>query len=132
MNIKVKEVKPLDDLKLDVLFTNGIRKIYDVKKAMSYYEPFKELEDNPYLFKQAKADCGGCAVCWNDEIDVTEWELWEMGEKVITDPKQILKYLYFIFTNIIIFVIIFIVRRVIHEKLFIKADNCDFRKRRLV
>ena len=47
MNIKVKEAKPLDDLKLDVLFTNGIHKIYDVKKAMSYYEPFKELEDNP-------------------------------------------------------------------------------------
>jgi len=55
MNIKVKEVKPLNNLKLDVLFTNGIRKIYDVKKAMSYYEPFKELEDNPYLFKQANA-----------------------------------------------------------------------------
>ena len=40
--------------------------------------------------------------------------------------------LFFIFTNIIIFVKIFIVRRVIHDKLFIKADNCDFRKRRLV
>ena len=53
------------------------------------------------------------------------------GGKIITAPKQILKYLYFIFTNIII-VKIFIVRRVIHEKLFIKADNCDFRKRRLV
>ena len=80
MNIKVKEARPLNDLKLDVLFTNGIHKIYDVKKAMSYYEPFKELEDNPYLFKQAKVDCGGCAVCWNEDIDVTEWELWEMGE----------------------------------------------------
>ena len=79
MNIKVKEARPLNDLKLDVLFTNGIHKIYDVKKAMSYYEPFKELEDNPYLFKQAKVDCGGCAVCWNEDIDVTEWELWEMG-----------------------------------------------------
>ena len=54
------------------------------------------------------------------------------GGKIITAPKQILKYLYFIFTNIIIFVKILIVRRVIHEKLFIKADNCDFRKRRLV
>ena len=54
------------------------------------------------------------------------------GGKIITAPKQILKYLYFIFTNIIIFVKLFVVRRVIHEKLFIKADNCDFRKRRLV
>ena len=75
MNIKAKEVKTLDNLKLDVLFTNGINKIYDVKKAMSYYEPFKELEDNPYLFKQAKVDCGECAVCWDAEIDVTEWKL---------------------------------------------------------
>ena len=87
MNIKVKEVKPIDDLKLDVLFTNGIRKIYDVKKAMTYYEPFKELENNPYLFKQAKVDCGGCAVFLNDEIGVTEWELWEMGETVQTAEK---------------------------------------------
>ena len=93
MNIKVKEVKPLDDLKLDVLFTNGIRKIYDVKKAMTYYEPFKELENNPYLFKQAKVDCGGCAVCWNDEIDVTEWELWEMGE--VVQPAEKISNIHF-------------------------------------
>ncbi len=80
MDIKIKEIKPLEDLKLEVLFTSGVCKIYDVKKAMKYYEPFKEFEYNPYLFNQAHIDCGGCAVSWNDEIDVTEYELWEMGE----------------------------------------------------
>lgn len=82
MNIKVKEVTPLEDLKLKVVFNNNVSKIYDVKKAMSYYEPFKEFEYNPYLFNQAKVDCGGCAVAWNEEVDITEWELWEMGENI--------------------------------------------------
>ena len=86
MSIKVKEIKPLDDLKLQVLFNNGVSKIYDVKKAMEYYEPFKEFESNPYLFNQAVIDCGGCAVSWNEYIDVTEWELWEMGE--LFQPAQ--------------------------------------------
>ena len=80
MNIKIKKIKILDDLKLEVLFNNGVKKLYDVKKAMTYYEPFREFEYNPHLFQNAVVDCGGCAVSWNDEIDVTEWELWEMGE----------------------------------------------------
>lgn len=78
--MKIKKIQVLDNLRLQVLFNNGVSKIYDVKKAMNYYEPFKEFETNPYLFQQASIDCGGCAVSWNDEIDVTEWELWEMGE----------------------------------------------------
>ena len=57
---------------------------------------------------------------------------YEKWGKWLPPYKQILKYLYFMFTNILIFVIIFVVRRMIHEKLFIKADNCDFRKRWLV
>lgn len=87
MNIKIKEVKTLDDLKLEVLFNNGVRKLYDVKKAMDYYEPFREFEYNPYLFKNAVVDCGGCAVSWNNEIDVTECELWEMGELLQASEK---------------------------------------------
>ena len=86
MSIKVKDIKPLDNLKLQVLFNNGVCKIYDVKKAMEYYEPFKEFENNPYLFNQAVIDCGGCAVSWNEDVDVTEWELWEMGE--LFQPAQ--------------------------------------------
>jgi len=70
-----------------VLFNNGVKKLYDVKKAMDYYGPFREFEYNPCLFQNAVVDCGGCAVSWNDEIDVTEWELWEMGELLQVSEK---------------------------------------------
>jgi hypothetical protein len=40
---------------------------------------FKPLQDNYAFFKQVKVDETGYAVVWNDEIDISEYELWENG-----------------------------------------------------
>ncbi|MCD7828133.1 MAG: DUF2442 domain-containing protein [Clostridiales bacterium] len=80
-SIRVREVEPLNNLMLSVLFTNGVRKRYDVKQLLPEYNGmFMPLKDNPPLFKSVYVDCGGCGIAWNEDIDISEWELWENGE----------------------------------------------------
>lgn len=78
LSIKVKSVRPLDDLRLLIEFENGVEKIYDVKQLFDKFEIYKELE-NEDLFKLVKVDCGGYAISWNDDIDISEVELWDNG-----------------------------------------------------
>lgn len=80
LSIRVKEVKALDDLMLYVLFVNGVEKLYDVKQLLPEFpQMFTPLRDNPALFKNVVVDCGGCGISWNEDIDISECELWENG-----------------------------------------------------
>lgn len=78
---------------LRVIFTNGVKKIYDTKQLFSDFEMFSPIVDNPSLFNNVYVDCGGCGVAWNNEIDISEWELWENGiaEDNETDLEEIEK-----------------------------------------
>jgi len=82
LSIKIKNVEPLKDLCLLVTFENNIKKVYDVKKLFSQFENYKILKDIT-LFNSVKVDCGGYAISWNDEIDISEVELWENGVEKI-------------------------------------------------
>ena len=80
-SIKVKEVYPLDDMRLKVVFENNVVKTYDVKQLLNeYFDMFKTLLDNPVLFNDVCVDSGGYAVSWSSDIDIPECELWEGGE----------------------------------------------------
>ena len=72
---KILSVQPLEDKKLLVKFDNGIEKIYDCKPLIKKFEPFKALE-NDVLFRQVKVDSGGYGISWNDNVDLSEHELW--------------------------------------------------------
>lgn len=76
--IKVKKVHPIEDMLLSIEFENGVVKKYDVKQLIPQFPIFKKLE-NRALFNLVHVDCGGYAVAWNDEIDISEYELWEGG-----------------------------------------------------
>lgn len=75
--MKIIKVTPIDDYKLIVDFDNSITKQYDMSKLF-HLEAFKPLK-NKFLFKQAITDISGHGVIWNDEIDISEYELWENG-----------------------------------------------------
>lgn len=80
LSIRVKEVTPLNDMMLSVLFVNGVRKRYDVKQLFDDFgQMFLPLKENPALFKNVYVDCGGCGIAWNENIDISECELWENG-----------------------------------------------------
>ena len=74
---KVKVVKPIQHKRLLVTFHNDIQKIYDCT-ALLGNEHFTALIDDG-LFNSVKADQGGYGISWNDEIDLSEAELWIHG-----------------------------------------------------
>lgn len=75
---KVKAVVPLPDLRLNVQFSDGTTKLYDVKPLLDRIPAFKALE-SPELFESVEVDVGGYGVVWNDDLDLSCDELWENG-----------------------------------------------------
>ena len=71
---KIHSVQPLEGKQLLVVFANGVRKIYDCKQLL-HLEPFKVLA-NEALFRSVTADPGGYGISWNDNVDLSEYELW--------------------------------------------------------
>ena len=79
MFYKVKNVKPLPDYKLEVMFDNNVIKIYDTLPLMSVFDVFNDFKTIPNLFHQVKVDGGGYGISWNDDIDLSSNELWDNG-----------------------------------------------------
>jgi hypothetical protein len=77
---KIKEVKPLEGYMLLVTFRNGITKIYDCS-ALLALPTFFLLQDKAF-FRAVQADRGGYGIFWNDELDLSESELWLNGQVV--------------------------------------------------
>jgi len=71
---KISVVKPLENRRLLVKFTNGVGKIYDCNQLL-HLAAFKALQ-NEAFFKSVKVDSGGFGISWNDDIDLSEYELW--------------------------------------------------------
>jgi len=82
---KIDSVKVHSDKHLLVTFRNSIQKLYDCKPLL-VLEPFEPLRDD-VLFKMVKVDRGGYGVSWNDEIDLSESELW-----LASHPRPIQSY----------------------------------------
>ena len=79
MFYKVKNVKPLPDYKLEVMFDNNVIKIYDTLPLMSVFDVFNDFKTIPNLFHEVKVDVGGYGISWNDDIDLSSNELWDNG-----------------------------------------------------
>ncbi len=74
---KILSVQALENKKLLVKFINGIEKIYDCSQLLNL-EMFQILE-NEAFFKAVKVDSGGYGISWNDDSDLSEYELWING-----------------------------------------------------
>lgn len=84
---KVKEVKPLDNFKLQVCFEDMTIKIYDITPLFLKWQVFNSLQADKELFVSVKVDAGGYGISWNDDIDLSCNELWENG--VLANYKSV-------------------------------------------
>ena len=75
---KIKSTLVFDSHTLIVEFDNNEKKKYDVSQLFDK-EMFSPLK-NPVLFKSVKIEQGGYAVSWNNQIDISEYELWNNGQ----------------------------------------------------
>jgi hypothetical protein len=74
---RIESVKPLAGKRLLVKFVNGVEKVYDCKQLL-HLDMFQSLR-NEAFFKSVKVDAGGYGVSWDDNVDLSEYELWVNG-----------------------------------------------------
>lgn len=74
---KIKEIEVFENYILKVIFNNDEVKIYDFKPNFKC-EDFSILKDYS-IFKNVKVDTGGYGISWNDDCDLSEYELYTKG-----------------------------------------------------
>jgi len=77
---KIISVKPLDDYQLLIEFSNREYRKYDAKPLLKN-ATFTPLANHGF-FKNVRIEKGGYEVNWNEEIDISEYELWVNGNTV--------------------------------------------------
>ena len=79
---RILSIQPQENKKLLVKFANGVGKLYDCTPLLSR-DMFWSLKNDAF-FKSVRVDAGGYGMSWNDEIDLSEDEIWINGvESVI-------------------------------------------------
>lgn len=78
---KILKVRPLPQKHLEIIFTNSITKVYDCNPLLSRAE--FSLLNNDVFFKAVQVDAGGYGISWNDDIDLSEHEVWTNGRVVM-------------------------------------------------
>lgn len=77
---KINSVEALDNHTLLIEFDNLTKKVYDVTPLLEK-EMFAALKNSAF-FKNVRVEKGGYAVFWNEEIDLSEYELWTHGKLI--------------------------------------------------
>ena len=83
---RIESVQPAGHMRLIVTFRNGERRAYDCRQLLN--RPQFGLLADPGLFRAVKVDAGGYGVSWNDEIDLSEYELWTNGDPVANNAMH--------------------------------------------
>ncbi len=74
---KIQVVQPIGGARLLVSFQNGEQRTYDCGPLLS--RPEFHLLADPAFFRAVSVDAGGYGISWNDDIDLSEYELWMNG-----------------------------------------------------
>jgi hypothetical protein len=81
LGLTIVSVKVVDDTTLLVEFSNGDRRRYSIAHLLD--KPMFMPLQNPSFFRGFKVDDGGYGIVWNDEIDLSEYELWKNGSEIV-------------------------------------------------
>ena len=83
--VKPVNVKPMDNYLLEVMFSNGEKKIFDLKPyfSMKFYKPLQ----SEILFKQVYV--GEYTVEWANGCDIAPHELYDNGYSISPHAKAI-------------------------------------------
>ncbi len=83
---RIASVEPQGQAELLARFENGIDKLYDFRPLLDW--PEFRLLNNAAFFRAVRVDPGGYGVSWNDDIDVSEYELWARGTLLAKEPAR--------------------------------------------
>jgi len=77
---KINSAKAIEDHTLLIEFDNASKKLYDITPLLEkvIFYPLKSFA----FLKSVQVDKGGYAVFWNEDIDLSEYELWTHGKAI--------------------------------------------------
>ena len=80
---RIQKASVVDDFTLRIEFTNNEVKQYDIRRLLSspMFYPLRQ----PAFFRSFRVEEGGYGVAWNDEVDISEYELWKNGVSLKQD-----------------------------------------------
>jgi len=70
---QIHKARVIDDTTLVIEFTNGEVKKYDIRHLLEI--PMFYGFRRPAFFRNFQVEPGGYAIVWNEEIDISEYEL---------------------------------------------------------
>ena len=79
---RIKSVNDRNDYKLEVLFDDGKRVLYDVKEDINQIPDFKDLIAIDGLWKQFALDESRTCIYWNDRIDLASDSVYDYGKEI--------------------------------------------------
>jgi len=77
---KITAIQTGEKTQSRMTFEGGTEKLYDCSKLLA--RPEFQLLNTPAFFNGVRVDPGGYGVSWNDDVDVSEYELWTNGNIV--------------------------------------------------
>lgn len=80
---RIKNVTPMPDFCLHVVFDDGKAVLYDVKEDINQIESYRDLQTVYGLFDQVQLDQSRTCVFWNDWIDLPSDMIYEYGVRQI-------------------------------------------------
>jgi hypothetical protein len=83
---RVKAVAVRGTMQLLVHFDNGEQRTYDCRPLLG--RPQFHLLRTPAFFRAVSVDSGGYGISWNDDLDLSEYELWTHGTPVTHPAMQ--------------------------------------------
>ncbi|NJL49914.1 MAG: DUF2442 domain-containing protein [Leptolyngbyaceae cyanobacterium SM2_5_2] len=75
---KIVRAEAIGEHIIRVEFTNREIKDYDISSLIE--KPMFAPLQKPAFFKNFKIEPGGYGIVWNDDIDISEYELWINGK----------------------------------------------------
>lgn len=77
---RILKAQAIDNYTLVIEFTNQEVKQYDVRYLLDrpMFAPLRQ----PAFFKAFQVEPGGYGIVWNEDLDLSEYELWKNGVPV--------------------------------------------------
>ncbi|NJP09661.1 MAG: DUF2442 domain-containing protein [Leptolyngbyaceae cyanobacterium RU_5_1] len=85
---RICKAKAIDNHTLMIEFTNQEIKKYDVLHLLE--NPMFAPLCQPAFFKNLKVEPGGYGIVWNEDIDLSEYELWKNGITVAECDRSVM------------------------------------------
>ena len=86
---KIQRATAINDTTLVVEFSDQDITRYDITRiwSMPMFAPLKQ----PTLFRNFTIEAKGHGLCWNADVDISEYELWKNGESLTSEELELAK-----------------------------------------